>query len=132
MPLRARPCTLCVPALYGVSRDPTRPAPRSPPPLPNGVAQHVDGFDWKISSTFIGGFAFALVVEVVVRALRVSKSGGARHSIGHSHNHGGAGPLPVAPAPCDVEDSLVLGCHGHGHYEQVCAHGTVLGVRRRV
>jgi hypothetical protein len=45
----------------------------SPPSCPRVcflLQQHRGGFDWKISSTFIGGFAFALFVEVFVHMYR--------------------------------------------------------------
>lgn len=87
------------------------------------LPQHPDGFGWKISSTFIGGFAFALLVEVIVRTFRRIRG----QSVGLAdHHHGLPSPTMVRPpAKCfehtyffqqvgDCRGGWGCGCYGGG------------------
>ena len=77
--------------------------------------QHTEGFGWKLSSTFLGGFAFALTVEAVVRRLHAAATAGA--STPQSGVH-------LGHTTCSHY------AHGHsGTSHGVQAHGVLVSVR---
>jgi len=83
--------------------------------LPEAVEMHTEGFSWKLSSTFLGGFAFALTVEAVVRRLHAAATAGA--STPQSGVH-------LGQTTCSHY------AHGHsGTSHGVQAHGVLVSVR---